>query len=133
MAQEIQKSDRVKQFIRQSLGCDCDESVFEQIENDRGVKVGGARLANKINVGGRLLVYIVDAPDGIFISDHLPALLEAGRNERDRRQFNRFRIVIATDNPEGVRPVAEKIFDISPAVDEKVHLHVIDKPGVSGL
>ncbi|HEY3422207.1 MAG TPA: hypothetical protein VGK13_03535 [Methanocellaceae archaeon] len=133
MKQGSTKPDSVKAFIRQTLGCDCDESVFEHIENDRGVEAGGVRLRNRINVGGRLLVYIVDAEGPGFVKSHVPGLLEAGRKDRDDHHFNRIRLVLVAADDSGVKLAAEHEFKRSKAVDEKVHLHVLDKSVVASL
>lgn len=117
----------MKAFVREALGCDCDESVFKHIENEKGVKVDDIKLRNKINVGNRLLVYVADASSPSFVRSHMQELLAAGRKERDERHFNRFRLVLVTSNGSGVELIANKLFLGSPAVDEKVHLHLMDK------
>jgi hypothetical protein len=72
---------RVKEFVRNTLGCDCAEEVFEHIENEKGVEAGGIRLRNKINVGNRLLVYIVEAGGDAITIKAMPALIAAGKQE----------------------------------------------------
>jgi len=119
----------VKEFVRQVLGCDCAEDVFRHIENERGVKVAGMTLKNKINVGNRLLVYVVE-PGNLL--KEMPALIKTGREERDARGFNRFRLVLVSDDT-ALRERAFKAFARMPEVDEKVHLHVIGKAGASAL
>jgi hypothetical protein len=128
MAQE-----NVKAFVREALGCDCDESVFEHIENEKGVKVDDIRLRNKINVGNRLLIYVADANGPSFVRSHMPELLDAGRKERDERNFNRFRLVLVAKSDSGVLLAANQMFAGSKAVDEKVHLHVMDALDVIDL
>jgi hypothetical protein len=127
------KTENVKAFIRQTLGCDCDESVFEHIENERNVEAGGVKLRNHINVGGRLLVYIIDAEGPSFVKSHVADLLEAGRKERDDRHFNRFRLVLVAASDSGVKLAANREFKLSKAVDEKVHMHILDKADVATL
>jgi hypothetical protein len=133
MKQGNVKTDNVKAFIRQTLGCDCDESVFEHIENDRNLVAGGVKLRNRINVGGRLLVYIVDAESPGFVKSHVPGLLEAGRKDRDDHHFNRFRLVLAATGDSGVKAAADREFKLSKAVDEKVHMHILDQAVVASL
>lgn len=127
------KTENVKAFIRKTLGCDCDESVFKHIENERNVEAGGIKLRNHINVGGRLLVYIVDAEGPSFIRSHLADLLEAGRKERDDRNFNRFRLVLVAASDSQVRLEVNRALKLSKAVDEKVHVHILEKPDVAAL
>ncbi len=123
-------SDRnVKEFVRKTLGCDCAEDVFKHIENEHDVKVAGITLKSKINVGNRLLVYVVEPGD---LPKEMPALIKTGREERDARGFNRFRLVLVSDDA-ALRERAFKAFVRLPEVDEKVHLHVIGKAGTSAL
>lgn len=119
----------VKEFVRKTLGCDCAEDVFKHIENDRNVKVAGIALRNKINVGNRLLVYVAEAGD---LAKELPLLIKTGREERDARGFNRFRLVLVSDDA-ALRERAFKAFAGLPEVDEKIHLHIIGKAGTSAL
>ncbi len=133
MMQENVKTGNVKAFIRKTLGCDCDESVFKHIDNERNVEVGGVKLRNHINVGGRLLVYIVDAEGPSFVRSHVADLLEAGRKDRDDHNFNRFRLVLVAARDSGVQLEVNRVLKLSKAVDEKVHLHVLEKSDVAAL
>ena len=133
MKQGNAKTESVKAFIRQALGCDCDESVFEHIENERNVDAAGVKLRNHINVGGRLLVYVADAESADFVRSHLSGLLEAGRKERDARHFNRFRLVLATAGDGDIKRMADREFKLSKAVDEKVHMHIMNTADVAAL
>ncbi len=137
--QENVKTENVKAFIQKTLGCDCDESVFKHIENERHAEARGIKLRNRINVGGRLLVYVVDAEGPSFVRSHLTDLLEAGRKERDDRSFNRFRLVLVAASDSGVQLEVNraiehlKAVELSKAVDEKVHVHVLEKSDVAAL
>lgn len=133
MMQENVKTENVKAFVQKTLGCGCDESVFKHIENERNVEAGGIKLRNRINVGGRLLVYVVDAEGPSFVRSHLADLLEAGRKERDDHNFNRFRLVLVTDRDSGVELEVNRVLKLSKAVDEKVHVHILEKPDVAAL
>ena len=57
----------------------------------------------------------------------LPVLVAAGRKDRDEKGLNRFRLVLVFDDPEKVRPGAERQFEELRGSDEKVHLHVIGR------
>jgi hypothetical protein len=119
--------ESVKKFVRETLGCDCAEEVFSHIENEHGIKVAGIALRNKLNIGNRLLVYIVDADP-----KDLAKLINAGKDERDARGFNRFRLVLLSDDKKFKKPAFDA-FKALPMVDEKVHLHVIEKAVVRDL
>jgi hypothetical protein len=126
----LMSDESVKDFVRNTLGCDCSEDVFGHIENERDVEAGGAALRNKINVGNRLLVYVVEANTGIL--KEMSALISAGKKERDSRGFNRFRLVLVSDDKKLRKPAFEAFKAIG-ATDEKIHLHVIGKKEAAGL
>lgn len=115
-------NDKVKEFVRNALGCQCPEEVFEKIEVDSEVKVAGYTVERRINVGDRLLIYIVDGDK--LSEEDLKRLVIAGKEERDNRDFNRFRLVVMSDgkgeaNLVGLQELVKGY--------EKVHLHVISK------
>ena len=126
---KVMSDESVKNFVRKILGCDCAEEVFHHIENEHGVKVNGYTLKNKINVGDRLLVYVAEPVD---LEKDMPALIAVGKSERDARGFNRFRLVLVSDDA-GLKERAFKAFKKLPGLDEKVHLHVIDRADTAGL
>jgi len=118
---------RVQHFIRTTLGCGCPEEVLQWIEcsQSEAVPEHGLRLT-RIDVGGRLLVYVVAgdvSPE--TAADALPALLAAGLAERQRAGFNRLRLVVAGEEPDAIRPLAERSFTASAPPDGRVHLHVV--------
>jgi hypothetical protein len=124
-------NEHVKDFVRNKLGCDCAEEVFKHIENEKDARAGGVKLRNKLDIGGRLLVYIVEPDKGTF-GDKVPVLLKAGKDERDARGFNRFRLVLVSDDKD-LKKVALNAFKNYKGLDEKVHLHVISKSEAKDL
>jgi hypothetical protein len=122
--------ESVKDLVRNTLGCDCAEDVFSHIENERDVKAGGAILKNKINVGNRLLVYVAEADEDVL--EGMPALVSAGKKERDARGFNRFRLVLISDDKK-IMKRSRDVFKAMGISDEKIHLHVIGKKEANGL
>jgi hypothetical protein len=122
--------ESVKDFVRNILGCDCSEDVFRHIANEMDVEAGGVRLKNRINVGNRLLVYIVEADRDTIKG--VPTLISIGKRERDAGGFNRFRLVLVSDD----RKLRRRAFEAFKAIggsDEKIHLHVIGKKEALGL
>jgi hypothetical protein len=83
-------------------------------------------LRNRINIGNRLLIYIVEVHNTDSLKHVLPILIEMGKKERDNSKFNRFRLVAASDNIDKTKKVAEDIFRTIEK-DEKIHLHIILK------
>lgn len=118
----------IKSFVLTTLGCGCPESVFEQIAYDGtpALPALDGRL-QRLVIGNRLLIYIVEADDAAALRALLPLLLETGKAERDRNAYNRLRIVVAAANPESIRPDAESVFLGADGMDEKVHLHVLSR------
>lgn len=82
----------------------------------------------RINVGNRLLVYLIATDDAAFVEKELCHLVATGKEDRNSGAFNRFRLVLATDKVAQIGKVARKAFETA-EIDDKVHLHVI--PGNS--
>lgn len=126
-------SNPVKRFIRDTLGCTCPDAVFECIESRWHVAVGEVTLSRRIDVGHRLLVYLLESDDPDFLGTRLPEVIARGREDRDREGFNRLRVVVATGNSQPVSAMARRAFDSARAGDERLHLHVVDKTAVDRL
>ena len=112
----------VKAFVQGRLGCSCPEEVFDRITVDTGAGV----LSHRIRIGGRLLVYILDASRTADVSRAIASALREGVRERDRGHFNRLRLVVISPNPDRVAETAQAAFSVSPDRDEKTHLHVLE-------
>jgi hypothetical protein len=119
----------IKAFVRKTLGCGCPAEVFEYIDCQYDKKAGGVLLRAKINIGNRLLIYIVQIGDTDPLEDTLMQLIEAGRSERDILGFNRLRLVLASDRTAHIGPIAEEYFR-GINKDEKIHLHVVNKEDI---
>jgi len=111
----------IKTFVQQTLGCSCPEEVFDRIAVDTGM----GEISHRIRIGGRLLVYILEASRASDISSAVAIALQEGVRERDRDQFNRLRLVIVSPSPEQIAETAQATFSGSPARDERTHLHVL--------
>ena len=124
----VVNTEDIIDFIKQTLGCNCPDEVFSNIECQTDIPCSGIMLDMKINVGNRLLVYIVTLNDPDSLRRILPVLVAAGKKERDGAGFNRFRLVLAADDVNAIEKEAEKIFN-SLNEDEKIYLHTL--PGKS--
>ena len=119
--------ESIKTFVQQTLGCGCPEEVFRFIDCQFNIKLNDETiLRNKINIGNRLLIYVLEVNNAGPLRNILPFLVKSGKAERDNLKFNRFRLVLATDRAEEIKKTAESIFSVI-SEDEKVHLHIIDK------
>jgi hypothetical protein len=119
---------KIKTFAKQTLGCQCPEEVFDVIDCQRDIELSNQiLLTNKINIGNRLLIYIVETDDINFIKNNLQIIFQFGIKERDSKAFNRVRFVIATNKFEEIKLIAENIFKNLTDKDDKIHLHLISK------
>ena len=123
---------QIVEFVREKLGCQCPDEVFEDIECREGDgDIRGWR--SRILLGGRLLIYLWETNDLSLVVERLAEILVRGKDERDRVGFNRFRAVIATNDIDRIGPAAERIFKNLAEVDDKVHLHVVHVDEIAGL
>jgi len=122
----VNSMENIKFFAREKLGCGCSEDVFEYIDVNEAIKLdNGLYLKNRINIGNRLLIYTAEINDTDKLKTDLVKLIEIGKDERDSLNFNRFRMVVVTDNIEKIGESAEKIFTDSGIKDDKIHLHIL--------
>lgn len=124
--------ENIKTFVKNKLGCGCPEEVFEYMDCQTNITLNDIVLCNRMNIGNRLLIYIVEVNKGDSLKNVLPLLIATGKRERDDLKFNRFRLVLASDNIDETKKIAENIFKTIDK-DEKVHLHVILKADISIL
>jgi hypothetical protein len=118
----------IEQFVQSTLGCSYPEDVFRSIDVRQNVRMNNfIILDSAIIIGNRLLIYIAEAKSAGCIEEHLPVLIRDGRQERDEKGLNRFRLVLVADMPDEERQATERQFEELRSTDEKVHLHVIKK------
>ncbi|MCX5720274.1 MAG: hypothetical protein NT055_10060, partial [Nitrospirae bacterium] len=121
-------NEKIKLFVIQTLGCACPEEVFQYIDCQHNIKLNDdILLHSKINIGNRLLIYVVEMNSPDLIKRKLPILIQTGKKERDSSGFNRFRLAIVTDKVDQIKHVAGSVFENLKYKDEKIHLHIIHK------
>jgi uncharacterized Fe-S cluster-containing radical SAM superfamily enzyme len=120
------KHEKIKTFVQETLGCGCPEKVFSFIDCRSNILLNDIIINIKINIGNRLLIYVVEVNDSDSIRDILTFLVDAGKKERDRSGFNRYRLVLAAENLQKIKQIAHDAFNIIDT-DEKIHLHIISK------
>jgi hypothetical protein len=117
----------VKDFLVNVLGCKCPEEVFLNIELNRApAPVGMIPLDFEIHVGGRIIMLGVAAEYVLSTPDALAALVAAGTKIRNEREYNRFRLVVLTDDP-ACEAILRRRFMQLPGVDDHIHMHVVNK------
>lgn len=125
----MNKVDIIKSFVVNKLGCDCPAEVFNTIKWQEDVQIDDEIILNyKINIGNRLLIYIIEIEDANSLNQVLSKVIRIGINERNVNKFNRFRIVLI--NIAEIGSMADNIFNNLNIDDEKVHLHVMQKTDV---
>jgi len=124
--------EAIKEFVQKTLGCGCPEEVFRQIESQADVPLDDHVRAGRINIGNRLLIYIAEIKEEENLMTLLPFLIDKGKTERDSLQFNRFRLVLATDENSTIEQQANALFETIEK-DEKIHLHTIRKNNIPPL
>jgi len=118
--------EKIKVFVQKTLGCGCPEEVFKYIDCRSNILLNNILLSNRINIGNKLLIFVVEASNFDSLEETLISLVDAGIKERDSGKFNRVRLVIAVDNPSVFTRHVYDIFDTL-AKDERVHLHIVHK------
>ncbi|MBN2271112.1 MAG: hypothetical protein JXN61_10890 [Sedimentisphaerales bacterium] len=122
----LRKND-IEQFVRNTLGCTCPDEVFERIDcRAKFALPGGITLDYRINIGGRLLIFVLDIDRFDSVASILPLLVSAGIEDRDNAGFNRFRLVLLAESPDRLSDNAFDLFNSLPT-DEKTHLHILAK------
>lgn len=120
----IQKDD-IKLFVKDTLGCTCPDEVFDRIDCTADVKLpGGITLDYRINIGGRLLVFVINIDRFDSIAPILTQIVSAGIEDRNNARFNRFRLVLLTQHPYRLAEKASRLFEAL-KTDDKTHLHTI--------
>lgn len=114
----------VRYLVREVLGCGCPEEVFDRIAVGSPTLYsppGGAQLV-ELEVGGRLLISVVDFAKMKDPVAERRALMAHGQTTRDTRGLNRFRLVLVGDIPPAQ---AERLLAPRAEEDERTHLHLV--------
>jgi len=101
--------------------------VFRSISIDHPYAADGATPYTRLLVGNRLLIYILEAAASGVAGGALADLAARGCRERDERGYNRFRLVITSDDPEPASAAARHAFDAASGNDERAHLHCLPR------
>ena len=78
-----------------------------------------------LDVGGRLLVRVLASDDLDALVDEFPDLVQRSRAERDRRGFQRLRMVVAHRDAAVVADVLSQMLQVLAAGDDRVHIHAV--------
>ena len=116
-----------REFVVRVLGCECPPEVLDDIRvRAEPREIAGLPLELRLNVGGRLLVFLASTDATARVVAALGAIVEAGRRTRDAEGFHRFRFVLATSNPADALASVSEAFAALPERDDRLHLHVVN-------
>jgi len=124
---------RIKSFVQSVLGCTCPDKVFEQIKEGR-ITLFPKLSVRSITIGEKLLIYIWQVGGDLEgEKKDLFTLLRAGEKDREDCVLNRFRLVLASANPQTVGLQAKFYFSQFEARDERMHIHVVPESVIKDL
>jgi hypothetical protein len=115
----------IERFVRGTLGCQCPDEVFRRVEVSPLALPNGGGSDRKLVIGGRLLIHIVAPPGRADEPGWIERVAQAGRDERDRLAYNRYRLVVASTAEAADRTSLEQRFAGALAGDERANLHVL--------
>ncbi len=124
-----EEAQALKSFIRDELGCGCPEEVFSKIRIEKNPNAFyGLSIDYLITIGDRLLVGICCLSQNLEkgIDAKVEKSLAAGKRMRDNVGFNRFRLVVISENHDSFVDVVQERFADLTGLDDKVHLHIIN-------
>ena len=116
---------QLESFVRGTLGCQCPDAVFASIETSPLQSANCAASGTRLLIGERLLLYVVADPPEQGIDDCVASLLAQGRTERDAHGYNRFRLVLGSEDPGRIQAAAQARFSAGAGGDARLHLHVV--------
>lgn len=116
--------DTIKRFAQEVLGCGCPDAVFHSIHHNEPESLGWAEV-QRLDIGNRLLVYLVSANDTSPHPTELSDLLAVGREDRDRNGFNRLRLALfGLTAEQWLSDPGRWVNGLYPG-DDKIHLHIL--------
>jgi hypothetical protein len=115
----------IERFVRGTLGCQCPDEVFRHVEVGPLPLPAGGVTGRRLVIGNRLLIHLVAAPERTNEAGWIERVALAGRDERDRLAFNRYRLVVASTSEAADRTSLEQRFASALAGDDRAHLHVL--------
>ena len=115
----------VTRFVREVLGCNCPDEVFQRMCFQRGsTAVRSCPVDYELQIGGRLLIVVSSAAEELANPAILEEVIGEGKRARDRAKFNRFRLIVPAGKEES-DALLRSFLEIKNR-DEKTHLHVVE-------
>ncbi len=117
----------VKEFVQIELGCDCPDEVFSNIEIENSpASFADLSEGQLILIGNKLLIYLIRTNDSVSLVNKMHNIFYRGRELRDKKGFNRFRLVISDQRERASQRQLYEKFETIENPDNRLHLHVIE-------
>ena len=124
-------NEKIKVFVKNTLGCGCPEKVFEKIDVSK--LLTPEHEITRIVVGDTLLIYVIHPELTGNFADGVEAIGLAGKMDRDTNHYNRFRLVVSGFDDELKQGEAAGCFAKLFNTEEKMHIHFVDQELVEEL
>ncbi len=118
-------AENIKRFVQRDLGCSCTDDVFDHIEMISDPDFNLPDKSKTLIIGSRLLLTVWMTEDLDGVGPRLSDLMLAGQCMRDKLNLNRFRLIIATDNPRETCDILRPYLGTLPNTDDRTHLHMV--------
>ena len=116
----------IKGFVQEVLGCKCPNEVFLRINVEKNpTNFADLSQGDLIEIGGKLLVFLLKTNDGEILTSKLEQIFNRGREACDKGGFNRFRLVVSAPGKQPAQDMLTRQFETLEDLDERLHLHVI--------
>jgi hypothetical protein len=117
--------DAIKIFVREELGCKCEDSIFNQIVIGMPSILPGENPGwdMQIMIGARLLISIVPVKRIKSVDEDIVKILQVGKEIRDQLSLNRFRLVLLGHADKELYEACQKKVQ---EMDARIHAHVIE-------
>ena len=129
---EMWNDEKIKVFVKDTLGCTCPEKVFEKIGVTKHKNETHAEVITRIVIGDTLLIYIMRPDSAEDLVDSVETIGSGGKIDRDIHGYNRFRLVVADDERNVQWNKVSECFSKA-FVDEKMHIHFVHEELIAGL
>lgn len=118
----------LKSFVQDGLGCGCPDAVFSAIQVQKNPSAfNGLPVEFLIAVGGRLLVGIsLSGSLDNGINADIKKSLALGKQLRDSAGFNRFRLVVPSEDLGGIVADVQEQYNGISGLDNRIHLHAVN-------
>lgn len=129
----VWNNEKIKVFVKDTLGCGCPEKVFEKIDVGKRQADEHEKDVIRIVVGDTLLIYLIRPELYADLADSVVSIGLAGKADRDTNNYNRFRLVVSGFEDDVQQVKVSDRFSKLFNEDEKMHIHFVNQDLLEGL